>query len=833
MAMTQPPAKDRYAKVADLYKRALAEADKAENPDEYRARAQAAYDKKIRQIAEEESAPRQPAPADQGIEPVREPMGPAKAIGTAMASGLPLVPSLAGAAGAALRRKPNESFGQAYSREMAGLGEMERQAKEELAPGMGTALQMATGLATFPLISKIPGVQQTIGARVAPDAARLAKSLAAGKRVAGGAALAGAESASRQGMEEGQLSPGEAAGIAAGLGVVGESIVPGAKMLGQVVSNLPIGIGPFLVSAAKGAVKPAQELTTQARRSIADYLAPQGGLASRAAAAIEPTDVTRIQRTVQSTLPARGETVEQITRQAALAEDRRKALGEAVGEAESAIAKFGEKGERAATRAVEQAGARAKQTAEATVAEIERQAQQQFGSLTNPAQSGAALRKVVVERMDRLGKQVYPAVQAVKPLAEPPRRIYQQIDKSSDLSSAFQFAEATKRARLFGENVGGAIAEGADITKTVKPERLEKYVLGQARNPATGEMVDVKRTKVDLEMFDYMRRWVSDKVEAGLTGNAEGITRSKAAALNKQINAMERDFLGAYSGAERKALETARNTMRDQFENLELISNGFNLGRFSLNAPPEMREAGAKDLAELVKEVAALPKAKRKYFEIPARQSIANLIQQSDRSIESIAGALVGTTEARKRTALALGPELTATLERYLPSRITAAGEAAAAPVAARGVARAKRVEQITEKGLLKRRQEAEQLAAQLAAQKNRAEQLGVLAETAQSGVAALGDFTAGRGFAATLPQSLGGAGRQTVAGTMAGVLQDQLRDLSPQDAIAKLMEYQKNPAARAMFGPELDRAIAQLRPRASVIPSLRTYLTGQAVGRQ
>ena len=47
MAMTQPPAKDRYAKVADLYKRALAEADKAENPDEYRARAQAAYDKKI------------------------------------------------------------------------------------------------------------------------------------------------------------------------------------------------------------------------------------------------------------------------------------------------------------------------------------------------------------------------------------------------------------------------------------------------------------------------------------------------------------------------------------------------------------------------------------------------------------------------------------------------------------------------------------------------------------------------------------------------------------------------------------------------------------------
>lgn len=758
-------------------------------------------------------------------EPVKPRMSAIEAAGIALATGL-LPESLAGIGEQfrAITEGRRESPEDSYKRGMQRLGERESQAQEALG-GLGYgALNLAGGLKTA---LNFPG----ISARVAKDAPALSKALAAGKRVVGGAGVAAMESKAREGISDKELSPVQSAALAAGLTGALEAGFPIAGSLVRGLARTPI-IGQGLTSMARAVAAPATEAITQARRSIADYLAPQGGLASRAAAVIEPTDVTRIQRTVQSTLPARGQTVEQITRQAALAEDRRKALGEAVGEAESAIAKFGEKGERAATRAVEQAGARAKQTAEATVAEIERQAQQQFGALTNPAQSGAALRKVVVERMDRLGKQVYPAVQAVKPLAEPPRRIYQQIDKSSELSSAFQFAENTKRARLFGENVGGAIAEGADITKAVKPERLEKYVLGQARNPATGEMVDVKRTKVDLEMFDYMRRWVSDKVEAGLTGNAEGITRSKAAALNKQINAMERDFLGAYSGAERKVLETARNTMRDQFENLELISNGFNLWRFSLNAPPEMREAGAKDLAELVKEVAALPKAKRKYFEIPARQSIANLIQQSDRSIESIAGALVGTTEARKRTALALGPELTATLERYLPSRITAAGEAAAAPVAARGVARAKRVEQITEKGLLKRRQEAEQLAAQLAAQKNRAEQLGVLAETAQSGVAALGDFTKGRGFAATLPQSLGGAGRREVAGTMAGVLQDQLRDLSPQDAIAKLMEYQKNPAAREMFGSELDRAIEQLRPRASVIPSLRAYLIGQAAGR-
>jgi hypothetical protein len=50
MAMMQPPGTDRYAKLADLYKRAIAEADKSDDPDAYRARAQAAYDKNVRPV---------------------------------------------------------------------------------------------------------------------------------------------------------------------------------------------------------------------------------------------------------------------------------------------------------------------------------------------------------------------------------------------------------------------------------------------------------------------------------------------------------------------------------------------------------------------------------------------------------------------------------------------------------------------------------------------------------------------------------------------------------------------------------------------------------------
>jgi hypothetical protein len=54
---------ERYARLAHLYKRALTEAEQADNPDEYRARAQAAYDKKVRKIAEEDIASRQPRAA--------------------------------------------------------------------------------------------------------------------------------------------------------------------------------------------------------------------------------------------------------------------------------------------------------------------------------------------------------------------------------------------------------------------------------------------------------------------------------------------------------------------------------------------------------------------------------------------------------------------------------------------------------------------------------------------------------------------------------------------------------------------------------------------------
>lgn len=766
-------------------------------------------------------------------------MGPARAIATSLATGMPFVPGIAGAVRAAVSREPGESFGAARAREMADIGAMERQAKEELAPGVGTALQIGAGLATALPFSRLPG----ISARVPADAQAAAKALAAAKRVAGGTGLAVTEAASRQGMDETSFGPTGAGLVAAGLGTVLEGAGPLVRTGARMVGRLPL-VGAGAVQVAKTLAEPVQEIATQARRgateTIRDYLAPRLGqvprigprleqAAGQLAEAIEPTDMIRVQRTVSQALPTAGQTVQQMRQQALRATESAKGMESALKTAEEAVK---ESAARTTTRG-QALVQRAEQQAAQTTQALEERARRQFAGLAQTQGEGAALREATLSQMEEIGKQVYSAVRNVKPLPQPPIRIYQQIDKSGPLSSAFEFAQATKQQRRLGERVEQAMGEGVPITERVKTPRQQTYVLGQARNPATGEVVDVKRPVLDLETFDYMKRWVNDRVEAGLAGDAAGIPRSQAAALKKQIERMESDFLAAHSPADRAVLEKARSAMRQQFQRLELVQDGLNLTRFTLNAPAQMRAAAERDLSELVTQVAKLPDAERKFFEVPARQAIANLIQTSDQSLESVARALVGNTQARKRAALALGEEAVAELQKFLPERIKGSAELAAGPIRRVG-------ERLIERGTAgggartqRLTAEAQSLAQQLQGQQARAGQLGAMAEAAQEGIAALTDYTAGRGFAATLPgRGLGGAGQREVSGAMAGVIQDQIRGLSPREAIVKLEAFRQNPATRAMFGDALDQALAQLRPRPSAIPSVRAALTGQAAGR-
>lgn len=824
----QPPAKDQYAKLASLYQKALSEADTSDDPEAYRERARAAYDRAVARVAQEPSpqpSARQEPPPISPVEDITGPrMSPLRAAGTALATGL-LPESLAGL-GAQLRRPAGESAEAAYQRGMRQLGTQEEQAKEAIG-GLGYgALQMAGGM---PVAMRFPGVS----ARVAKDAARLQKAIAAGKRTIGGGIVAGAESAGRQGMEDQALSPVQSAALGAGLTAGLEVGFPVAGALlgatGKIISSIP-GVGPAVTTFSRRLAEPIGEVATEGRRAIADYLAPRfGQRGAQLAQMIEPTDITKVQRVVGQQLPTQGQTVEQIRQQALRATESATGLQTALKTAEEAVK---ESAARTAGRgkALVQ---RAEQAAARTMQAIENKARTTFANLAQTQGEGAALREATLSEMEAIGQQVYREVQRVRPLPEPPVRIYQQIDKSNPLSNAFEYAQAAKQERRLGERVEQAMGEGVPITERVKTPKTQNYVLGQARNPATGEIEDIKRPVLDLETFDYMKRWVNDKVEAGLAGDVSGISRSQAAGLKKQIQRMEEDFLSAHSPADRAVLEKARSAMREQFERLELIQDGLNLTRFTLNAPAQMRAAAEMDLAELVTQVSQLPEAKRKFFEVPARQAMANLIQSSDQSLEGIARALVGTTQARKRATLALGEETVAQLQRFLPEQIKGAAERAAAPIRQVG-------ERLAERGAAgggartqRLAAEAASLAQQLQGQQARAGQLGALAETAQEGISALTDLTAGRGFAATFPgRGLGGAGEREVRGAMAGAIQDQISGLRPAEAIRKLQELRANPAARQVFGSSIDQALAQLQQQQSIFLPLRSAAVGQAAGR-
>jgi hypothetical protein len=736
-------------------------------------------------------------------------MGAAKAIATSMAAGLPLIPSLAGAAGAAFRRKPNESFGEAYTREMAGLGAMERQAKEELAPGVGTALQIATGLGTFPAVSKVPGLGKMIGARVAPDAARLAKTLAATKRIAGGAALAGAESAARQGMEEGQLNPSEAAGLAAGLGLVGESIVPAGRTLLRGAAQIPV-VGQLGSQLVRGVTGPVQEVATQARRGLADYFGQRGPIGQRVAAAVEPTDITRIQRTVQSTIPTQGQTVEQMAQQASLAEQGRGAIESALTKTKQGV----QSAKKAITKRVgriETIGSeKAKRDAQALLDQAEQQGSEVIGTLRGVRNNADQTRETIRQIQLAEGKEGYDVVRQLGAPPEPDPEVYKAIISDPLLRRGYRNAINMVRQETKMANP----AEAA-----LKP--LRSVTIGQKSFP-----------EISLEMFDTMRRHVMDQAVVGKAG-ATGVTASQRRAALETINQVEDRFLQGYGSDEAaQALRGTRAQYRARFEQLEALRDGLSLGKAKAGATPGLTKPNRMDLDEMTRRVAGYSPEAQEAFKVGAAKWFDNLMQEGLTKDAMAAIQKATASEAgMRRLALAFGENTALQMSALAKAPNAIAAQATATEARAAGLAT--RAQQQGGQRVSRLQSEAERLGSQLAQQTEQVGRLKSTADLAKTGVAALEDFTKGRGFVSSMPQALGAAERGDVRGAMAGALQDRLRGLSPQDAMAKLMEYQQNPAAREMFGAELDQAIARLRPRPSAIPSLRTYLTGQTVGRQ
>lgn len=755
-----------------------------------------------------------------GVERIAKNPKTAKDVARVAAQGLPFVGTFLDEAESAYNAARS---GRPYSKEYANTLEKMRQFRQEnptgallaeigtglLTGGALTAGARKVGASTLERVLQSPVIQGGLAGLGASEGGPLNRVVGAATGMAGGAAA------------NALFTPTEKVGqrdlardITGTVGGLGQNVrVGAAESLRNRIANM----------GTVGLRKASDALSNAADRASSRY----EGMVRGAANLLEPTDAIKVKRATERLFPS-NLPIDVIEAQAGRAENAATQLGAAVKSAED-LAKQSAK---TTTERGKALVTRAEQQAQSMVQRMESNASKKFGELAQAEGSGAAMRQAVLDEMEEVGKEVYGKVRAVKPLPEPPRRIYQQIDKSPQLESAFQYAQGVKAQRRLGERVESAIEKGAPITERVKTPRTQNYVIGQARNPATGEMVDVTRPVLDLETFDHMERWINDQVEAGLSGNASGIPRSQASLLKKQVNRMREDFISAHPPADRPVLMNARKEISQRFRRLELIRDGSNLDRFTLNAPAQMRAAGESDLSELIKEVSSLPPEERKFFEVPARQAVANMLQRSDRSVASMAQTLVGTTQAAKRTALALGDDAVKELQQYLPQSIESAAKRGTARVREAGERLVARGEAEGGRRTQRLKQEAEQLGADLSAQRERARELGATVDAAKRFTQAMPETIAGseaaEGFAQTAYDNLGNEGLRTIKQYGSAALKRQLKDLSGDDAQRRIQQLINNPATQRQFLPELQALLTATRPGPRVVrPALSRFVGG------
>jgi hypothetical protein len=726
-------------------------------------------------------------------------------------SGIPLAEDIAGAVtgmlpGGMSRQQGRQAAARAFKQAEQRTGPIE--AAVERAIPMAVATR---GLSLLPMAGAVVGGEALRGFGAA-GTAEGAEAPTIGQRVSQGA-KAGAGAAGGMALVEGALRvPGAARAVGAPV-VRAIGRTPYAGPLFRGAQDIAEGMAGGLRDIVQ---PPLRTASTFIQQRVAPAVEPYVGEVGaegvrRLGQAIAPRDMQRVLSEAEQRLPGRAGSaplgrLQRQAEQATAQVQQLKEAGEAAGER---LSRFKEKGQRLE-----------KEAAEITIARLEQKAQARFGQLASPQESATAMRQTILDDLSETGQRVYQSVQQVKPLKQVPVRAYQQISKSQPLSSAFDYAVEAKRQRLFDANVQKAIGEGVPITEAVKRERIPQVTIGKARNPATGEEVEVKRPALDLEIFDYMDRWVNERVEAGLSGDASGITRSQAKILKGKIDTLREDWLNAHDPAARQVLRAARGEMRGLYEDLDLVRDGLNLQRFSLSAPAQMRESGTNDLTELITDVSKLPAEKRKFFEIPARRSIANLVQQRDQSVGAIAEALVGTTQAKKRTALALGDQTVAELEQFLPARIQAAS-----------AKKVQRVTTVAERGVKAREAEAERIAESLRQARDVEERATFAAGIPFEQILAGGQpsetfrtLTAPR-----LRQDL----RADVLGSL---VQDKIRGMSPSEAMRYLEEVRRNPAIAQEFGGSIQQTLQAIRqpgPLRTGAQRTRQLLTGQTFGRQ
>lgn len=633
---------------------------------------------------------------------------------------------------------------------------------------------------------------------------------------------------------------GGATGMAAGA-LIQSMLTPSTRIAGRdLPRDIAGAVGGMGQNVRIGALESlrnrAATMVPTALRSVSDVLAKRpSNLAQSTARLLEPTDVVKANRVASELFP-QSMPIAVLEEQARLASA---SAGNIAEEATQAGRKVAESVKRTAERGTA-LNARAEQKAATTLQQLKAKAEELVGPLRTPEESAAALRDATRKIQQEEAQKSYAVVNQMRAGETYPRGVYQRINSDKALKGEFVKAVQGRQTEMMSERLG---QEGVDVMTGVKVPKLETYKTGRMIRTAGGEAVEETVPRIDLQMIDKMRRNVLDGMDSYLDNANTGISRAEGTRLLKQIDGLENDFYKTVPPVQREAMIAARKPTAEKFTSLRMLADGQNILRFSLGAKEEILGAGKTDLRELLDEVSAMeklgtPAAKEAvaHFRVGVRQAIADMVESSPDDAIGVIKKLVGTAQDRMRVQKIFSPEEIAQFQQYMPERMAQRAEAAAGPTRKAAEALQRRAEREGGKrtGILKSK--ADQLAVDLMAQQDRAEQLKALAVAAQQFRAGLQPTTVGRetseGLATVLFPKMGLPTQKTLQTYGGSAIRRELEGLTLEQAQQRLRQMQQSPAARALLGAEMAKLERAITPRPSVIRPTLGRFTGGTLGR-
>lgn len=692
---------------------------------------------------------------------------------------------LADEAEAAVRSlSPNEAYDEA-AQDVRGKIKAFRQER----PGAAFATEMVGGVLTGGLAG---GSKTLIGKA-------LSSPLVSGM-IAGGAGAEG-------GLAE--RAKGAALGGVAGK-VIGTILTPTRTLQRDVVQDVAAAQSPAgsrIGRALSDLRNKAATGVEKSQRFAADVLEKRGF--AGAARAIEPVDETTIRRAVTKNLPGSGLTegaLSEASEQAGLRAQQAAQKAKAVGDEVQAVqVETVNRSKALAERAIEQAKVRSQQLLD----DAKQQATQVIGGVRQRMGTAGRVREQLRTTQLADAEQSYALVRRFGRPEREPIAVYDAILKSPGLRGAFEAATAGRAEAGITRRL--AAAEGDKLFRPLGAERLPKVTI--QRRDGTTEQVQA----LTLKTMDQMRQNVNERITAYLSGSKEtGIAPQMGRKLLKQIGVLEDKFLSAYPDEARAAIQEARAAYREKFVALEALQDGLNLGGVKADKSAKLLSANPKAfnaLAERMREQYVTPEA-REAFRAGGREWFNNLVTDRLDDALTFAQQVTKTEGGRKRVALVFGKDMVNQMQQIAKlaeqaGTVAAKGKARAASIAEIGERSAEALGDRLRPGVFG----AQDLSGVVRGQADEAAKTLAAARQARTALAPGGREAAASMVDVTLP-ALSNDARGAVQDYGASAVQREIAGLDAQTALARLQQLKDNPAARALFGSQLDRTIAELEKR-------------------